>query len=105
MSVAGKGSSKTVPTSKNLQGTMSSSNSLVLNHVLGLLNRARFRQFKKPINYSEIHFNFRGVVYFKRFRYFLSNLQYFKAEALIGYVLSDTRFDRLLGNTILQSVY
>ena len=27
-------------------------------------------------------FNFRGVVYFKRFRYFLSNLQYFKAEAL-----------------------
>ena len=47
-------------------------------------------------------FNFRGVVYFKRFRYFLSNLQYFKAEALIGYVL---RFDRLLGNTILQSVY
>ena len=50
-------------------------------------------------------FNFRGVVYFKRFRYFLSNLQYFKAEALIGYVLSDTRFDRLLGNTILQSVY
>ena len=50
-------------------------------------------------------FNFRGVVYFKRFRYFLSNLQYFKAEALIGYVLSDARFDRLLGNTLLQSVY
>ena len=105
MSVAGKGSSKTVPTSKNLEGTMSSSNSLVLNHVLGLLNRARFRQFKKPINYSEIHFQLSWCRIFQTLSVFLSNLQYFKAEALIGYVLSDTRFDRLLGNTILQSVY
>ena len=28
----------------------------LLNHVFGLLNRARFRQFKKTINYSDTHF-------------------------------------------------
>ena len=30
----------------------------LLNHVFGLLNRARFRQFKKTINYSDTHFQF-----------------------------------------------
>ena len=47
LSVAGKGSSKTVLTSKNWQGKMSDSTSLFLNLFGGLLNRERFRQFKK----------------------------------------------------------
>ena len=47
LSVAGKGSSKTVLTSKNWQGKMSDSTSPFLNLFGGLLNRERFRQFKK----------------------------------------------------------
>ena len=55
LSVTGKGSNKTALIKKLYKARWAIQ---LLNHVFGLLNRARFRQFKEKVNYSNAHFQF-----------------------------------------------